>query len=429
MGGEEGGDDSLAFVPVNRTIGEDETPIQRDEARGPGQHAGLHLGKAPHLVGRLRIGDVRVAPDRAGRRTGSVEEHGVEAPVRAEVFERPLMSLGHKTEPVEIGLEPLHARGRKLAGRDRRAGLTELGGLAAGRGTEIGGSAAGEVAEKLDGKRGGRILHPPSAIVKAGKLGHRPVQRVEPHGRGTDHASAERVGPAFRIALHRQVDGSRMAVGLSNGSGLFRPILRAQALHQPGRAIDIERQDGRRLARHPAQNGIHQPLEAAGAGIGLGRGDGEIDGGRIRHVQKADLRSPHMQDMAERGGIGRQRTVEPRRDLGFERAAKAKGRRQDRLDKGPVAQLQLAKMRVAVIRVRQAIERSCLIDDGRQEFCRHLARFQARPCDRVPLLMPCGLCGRALGAGLLRRFGARPPVGAAPLDLIVCRQMPLRFSS
>ena len=43
------------------------------------------------------------------------------------------------------------------------------GGLAAGRGAEIGDALAGDIAEQAGGQGGGGVLHPPGAVGVAGE--------------------------------------------------------------------------------------------------------------------------------------------------------------------------------------------------------------------------------------------------------------------
>jgi len=91
---------------------------------------------------------VRVAPNRPGRGAGRVEQHGVDRMVRA-----PGQRIGgdrrhRKTEPVQIGYQPVEAAGRAVDRRDMGAGVDELRGLAAGRRAQIYDALPGDAVEQ-----------------------------------------------------------------------------------------------------------------------------------------------------------------------------------------------------------------------------------------------------------------------------------------
>ncbi len=65
-------------------------------------------------------------------------------------------------------LQASEARRGSIDGDDVGAGGGELRGLAAGGGAKIGDLETGDIAEQFGGKRRGRVLHPPRALVIAG---------------------------------------------------------------------------------------------------------------------------------------------------------------------------------------------------------------------------------------------------------------------
>ena len=89
-----------------------------------------------------------------------------------------LDDLGGELQPREILPQPLEARRRAVDRGDLRAGERELRGLAARRGAEIGDGFAARrrpsIAEQPRRQRRGGVLHPPCAVVVAGKLRDRP---------------------------------------------------------------------------------------------------------------------------------------------------------------------------------------------------------------------------------------------------------------
>ncbi len=79
-----------------------------------------------------------MAADRAGRRAGRVEQHGVERPGLPFARRRPRRSRPRGRGARDFAAAARAARRRAVDGGDLRAGGGKLRGLAAGRGAEIG---------------------------------------------------------------------------------------------------------------------------------------------------------------------------------------------------------------------------------------------------------------------------------------------------
>ena len=206
----------LAFLGLERADAIDERPPglrQRDRAR---RAAGACSRRAARdRVSRFEPGDVRMAADRAGRRAGRVEQHGVErAPadhgrVGADAGRRP------RAQAREILVERASSRSaeRSTAITSRARGR-ELRGLAAGRGAEIGDALARNVAEQPRRQRRGGVLHPPGAF-RVSRAVAAPAPCAASRTRaGRQHAAAR--------ALSAQPRGVDFTVRSSGGSCAMR---------------------------------------------------------------------------------------------------------------------------------------------------------------------------------------------------------------
>ena len=168
-------------------------------------------------------------PDRAGRRAGRVDQHGVERAALPLGGIR-LDDLGAELQPRQILPHALEARRRAVDGGDLRAGQRQLRGLAAGRGAEIGDGFAAHVAEQLRRQRRGGVLHPPRAVVVAGKLRDRArCDRRAPcrcRARGRRASAAQLAGSLFTV---RSSAGSWVCADRDGARGRLRRSARSSA--------------------------------------------------------------------------------------------------------------------------------------------------------------------------------------------------------
>ena len=106
---------------------------------------------------------VPVAEQGASRRTASKGSAGCQSRMSAATVS------AESDEAGEIGGKPLQPVGGDVDRGHLGAGGGELGGLAAGRGAEIGDALAGDVAKQAGGQGGGHVLHPPGALGETGE--------------------------------------------------------------------------------------------------------------------------------------------------------------------------------------------------------------------------------------------------------------------
>ena len=212
-----------------------------------------------------------MAPHRAGRRTGRVEQDRVELGRRLPFRQVGLNHLRFQPEPRQIGRQPRQPALRLVDGGDFRTGQRQLRRLAARCGAEVRDRQAGDVAQQPRRQARRRVLDPPGAFLEARHLRHRPAQPRQPHAPGRQHDAAEFVGPDLRIRFDGDVDRRLQPVHGEDRCGPFVAIGVAQALREPVGRIVIGLELGRqRPLLDPSeapQHRIDQPAEARRARV------------------------------------------------------------------------------------------------------------------------------------------------------------------
>ncbi len=128
----------------------------------------------------------------------------------------------------------------------------------------------------------------------------------------------------------------------------------------------------------PAQHGIHQRGEARCTRIGLGVGDGEVDGGAVRHIQEKDLRRTDMQDVRQRRRIAPAGASAAATDQRLDGAAMTQRADQDRAHQRTVTRLQRPVLRMTMLGIGQAVQWGFGVDDGGKQPRRGLPRTRGR---------------------------------------------------
>src|SRR5262245_46607316 len=118
----------------------------------------LYLRQPGELLLALDEWQFRMAADRAGGRTGSIEQHGSEEGTGGKGQDVGEGECGFARQAIEILPYTSHARRRLVDRRHARATRSELGRLAARRSTEIKDGLACDISQKSHRQSGGRIL-------------------------------------------------------------------------------------------------------------------------------------------------------------------------------------------------------------------------------------------------------------------------------
>ena len=145
-------------------------------------------------------------------------------------------------------------------------------------------------------------------------------------------------------------------------AALLGAVGRRQPLGEPVRRIDGLCEHGAKLgllgAGKPTQHRVDQSRKPRRARIGFGMGDGEVDGRAVGHVKKQDLRRRDIEDVRKGRRVGRQRPIEPLREVSEpmvtrKRSAVVRMARTRRA----VAHVERKVLRVAMLVVGQPVER------------------------------------------------------------------------
>ena len=178
-------------------------------------------------------------------------------------------------------------------------------------------------------------------------------------------------------------------------------------------------------ARQRAQHAVDEAGKPRRARVGLGMGDGEIDGGAVGNVEEQDLRGRDMQHVRQRRGVGRQRL--------FEAAGQQIGDGDAEAQRGDQDGAHQARSRRSSARycgwpLSLSVSPSsgvAGVDDGGQQLRRRLAggetRLDCRPRSRrgsartVARLMDAAAWSALTTSGLSGRSGCGPTDWASAL--------------
>ena len=290
---EQGGDLRLALLGLERAGGIDQPAARLEQGCGIVEQPRLQHGKRGDVLGRLDIGYVGVAADRAGRRAGGIEQHRVEFLFGIEGRGVADHEFSRKTEPVEILPHQAEPCLRAVDGRDVSAGERELRRLAAGRRAEIGHAFASHIAHQARRQGGGDILYPPRAVVEPGHFLDAPLGQ-KPDASRRHNPARQSLGPQLRIAfdgeVERRLDEMRRADRMR---AVLAPIGHP-ARPQPIRRIDPRRIEARgdslALGCHAPEHGVGELAVALGPGIILGERHSKVDSRMRRRLQEDELR-------------------------------------------------------------------------------------------------------------------------------------------
>ena len=354
-----------------------------------------------------------MAADRPGRGAGRVKQHGVEGRgVEGEHIGHP--DLGGEFQPREIDAEPLQPLRRAVDGHHVRAGGGEFGGLAAGRGAQIGDPLAGAHAEQTGRERRRRVLHPPFAVGVALELGYR-LMRAQAHRAGRQHDAAQPGGPARRIAFNREIERRLAPVRRRDRRRLLRAVVGAPARREPGRRVVVQRIALREYlvarARDIAQHGIGEAGERRRQRVGARRAHRQIDRRVIGHIEKKNLRRAGDENPFQHGGFARHAALE---ELvhGLAQGAEAAHRHgDDGAREGAVARLEARQLLVRLVAGEALVDGMTGVDDVGEHMRRRHARREAgmgQPLLERRLGLRAGPSAALRGArGLAGRSGAR----------------------
>ena len=265
-----------------------------------------------------------MAADRAGRRAGRIEQHGVE---RAAL---PLGGVGRDDLGAAAAAARDSARTRASRGAERSTAVTARRPAQAARSCRRARRTgrrrllAAHVAEQPRRQRGGGVLHPPGAFVVARQLrtsarcdGRAPCRSA---ARGRASAAAQLAASHFTV---RSSAGSWRVRDRDRARGVVAVVARP-ALHQPVRRIErhgVELGEQRRaVAREPAQHRVDEAGIARGAAVGL----------RQPHATDRRRRDPARRGtgFARRRSAARsRRAAHRRRKAAFERTAEQMAQR------------------------------------------------------------------------------------------------------
>ena len=164
-----------------------------------------------------------MAADGPGGGAGRVEQNRVE---RATVEGQRVADGAFGLQPgaAEVLLQRLHALLRPVEGDDPRSRRGELHRLAARRRAHVEDALARRRRQQSRRQRGGRVLHPPCAVVVSGQPGD-PSGIRQPHRSGRQQRSAERLRQRFGVGLGGQIE---------RGAGAVRDLHRRDRPDAPG---------------------------------------------------------------------------------------------------------------------------------------------------------------------------------------------------
>ncbi len=307
--------------------------------------------------------------NRAGRGAGRVQQHRIEwaaLPLGCIGADR----LGSEAEPRQILPQPAKPRLGAVDGGDARASGGELGSLSARGGAEIGDGSVGDIAKESGGKRGGRVLHPPGALIVTRQLRHLSMHR-RPQRAGRKDTRAERLRPARGVALDSKVERWLLRMGSGDGAGDFGAVIAHPARHQPSGRIEGECVDPgealRALLRDPPQHRIGEAAVVRGPPVRACEPHREIDGGVVGDIEKEDLRGPDQQRRFKPRCVGRKTPLKKLSQQVTERAEPPQRDRNQRARQRPVALRKARQAGVPMSAVELLVERPTAAQDAIQQ--------------------------------------------------------------
>ena len=165
-------------------------------------------------------------------------------------------------------------------------GERELCSFAAGCCAQVGNVHSLHVSEKVCGQRGGGVLHPPGAFGKSWQQRNRAVCERAYSACG-QHATAQPLGPGFRVPLNCEIKCRLVAIGGCNRARSGGAIGLAPALEQPFRRVTRNVIGRHRYAvlRHTTKYSVDETGVARSTAIGLRQPHRQIDGGVIGNFE------------------------------------------------------------------------------------------------------------------------------------------------
>lgn len=189
----------------------------------------------------------------------------------------------------EVFLHCLQPRGGNIKRGNVRFSGDQLGGFAAGGGAEVEHFPAFNAAQRNDRQRGGKVLHPPAAVLKTGQFGDA-AGVVKSDAAAAHQPAAEFFAPVFGIRADGDVERRFLDGGLLDGGDLPPGVVAAKHFLK-GRREEGQRWPGGYLSAVAADFAQYGVDEAAGifAAFFLGQFDIAVDGGVVGRVKVKDF--------------------------------------------------------------------------------------------------------------------------------------------